>query len=58
MQCSIFNLHFQIVICHPIPSNNCKYIVPPSLLIYGDTPGVVLEEEQSYIAQFFQGIIN
>ena len=37
---SVFNLSFQIDIYHPILS---------VLLLYSDTPGVVLKEEQPYI---------
>ena len=38
--------------------NNGNKVVPPVLLLYGDTPGVVLKEEQPYIAQFSLGITN
>ena len=53
-----FYLLFQIVICHPIASNNSSNIVFPVLLLYRETPGVVLEEKQPYIAEFPPGIIN
>ena len=36
-------------------SNNCSNFDPPVQLMYCNTPGVVLDEEQPYIAQ---GIIN
>ena len=50
MQRLLFNLPFQIVIYHPITSNNCNNIVPTVLLLYGDTPKVATEEEKPYIA--------
>ena len=46
VQCSVFNLPFQIIIYHPIVSNNCKNlqkVSPPVLLLY--SPEVVLEED-------------
>ena len=58
MQCSIFNWTFKIVIYDPTTSNNCSNVVPVVLLLYSDTPGVTLNEEQPYIAQFPLGIIN
>ena len=53
MQYSVFNLHFQIAIYHQFMSNNCNNDV-----LYRDTPGAVLEEEQPYISQFPPDIIN
>ena len=50
IQSSVFNFPFQIVIYHPILSNNCKNVFAPVLLLYSDTPGVALEEGQPYIA--------
>ena len=32
MQCSVFNLTFQITIHHPITSNNCNSVVSPVLI--------------------------
>ena len=58
MQRSIFNLLFQIAIYHPIMNNNCNNVASIVLLLYSDTPGVVLKEEQPYIAQFPPDIIN
>ena len=58
MQCSIFNLPFQIFIYHPITSNKCNNAVPPLLNLYIDTPVVVLEQEQSYITRLAPAIIN
>ena len=46
VQCSVFNLPFQIIIYHPIVSNNCKNlqkVSPLVLLLY--SPEVVLEED-------------
>ena len=50
MQSSAFNLPFQIVIYHPVLSKNFNIVFPPVLLQYSVTPGVVLKEEQPYIA--------
>ena len=50
MQSLVFDLPFQVVIYHPILSNNCSNVFPSVLLPYTDTPEVVLEEEQPYIA--------
>ena len=41
----------------PIMNNNCKN-VPPVLLKYSFTHGVVFGAEHLYIAQFSPGIIN
>ena len=58
MQRSVFNLPFQITIYHPIMNNKSNNVASTVLLLYNDTPGVVLKEEQPYIAQFPQDIIN
>ena len=58
MQFSVFNLPFQIVIYNPIMGNNRNNIVLLVLLLYSDTPGVVLVEEQPYIAQFPPDILS
>ena len=58
MKCLVFNLLFQIPMYHSITSNNYTYVVPPVLLLYSDTPGVVLEEEKPYITQFPPVIIH
>ena len=42
----------------PQKNDNCKNTVPPVLLLYDDTPGVVLEEEQPDIAKFPPGVID
>ena len=55
---SVFNFLFQVVIYHPIWSNNYNNVFPPALLLYSVSPGVILEEEQSCIAKFTPGIIN
>ena len=39
-------------------NNNYNNFVPPVLLLYNDTPGVVLEEDQLKIAQFPSNKIN
>ena len=48
---------FQIFICHTILSNNCNDIFPTVLTLCSITRGVILEEEQQYIAQLTPGII-
>ena len=53
MQSLLFNLTFQMV----FTINNSKNI-PPVLLLYSVNPGILLDEEQLYVAQFTQGIIN
>ena len=53
MQSLLFNLTFQMV----FTINNSKN-VPPVLLLYSVNPGILLDEEQLYVAQFTQGIIN
>ena len=58
MQCSVFNLTFQIVIYHPITRNNYNNVAPSVLLLYNDTTGVVLNDEQPFISQFSSGIIK
>ena len=58
MQCSLFSFPFEIVIYHPTVINTSKNVVPPVLLLYNDTPGVLLKKEQPYTAQFPPGIIN
>ena len=47
-----FLICLKIVIYHPILSNKSKNVFPPVLskLLYSNTPGVVPEEEQPYIA--------
>ena len=47
---SVFNLPFQIVINHPITSNNCNNIVQIVLVLHSDTLEDVLEEEKPYTA--------
>ena len=42
----------------PQENDNCKNAAPPVLLLYDDTPGVVLEEEQPDIAKFPPGVID
>ena len=58
MQGSVFNLLFQFNIYHHITSNNYNNAVSSVLLLYSDTPGVALKEEEPYIAQFLPGKIN
>ena len=58
IQCSVFNLTFQIVVYHPTASNSYNNVVLPLLLLYCDTTRVALDEEQPYIAQFPPRIIN
>ena len=58
IQCSVFNLTFQIVIYYPTTSNSCNNVVLPLLPLYCDTTRVALDEEQQYIAQFPPGIIS
>ena len=50
MQCLVFNLLFKM--------SSINLVAPPVLLLYSDTPGVVLEEEQPYTEQFPPGVIN
>ena len=55
MQRLVFSLLFQIASYHPIMNNNCNnYVVSTVLLLHSDTPGVVLKEEQPYIASSHQ----
>ena len=54
MECPAVNLPFQVVINHPIMSNNCKNVVPLVFLLNNDIPGVALKEEQPYITQLKQ----
>ena len=42
----------------PQKNDNCKNAVPPVLLLYDDTPGVVLEEEQPGIAKVPPDVID
>ena len=58
MKCSVFNLPSLIAIYPFITSNNCNNDVPPVLLLYRDTTGIVLEEELPNITQFPPVIIN
>ena len=55
---TVVNLSFQIPVYHSITSNNYNYVVSPVLLLYSDTPGVILEEEKPYITHFPPVIIN
>ena len=57
IQCSVFNLTFEIVICHPTTSNSCCNVVLPQLPLYCDTTRVDLDEEKPYNAQLPPGII-
>ena len=59
MQCSVFNLTFQIAIYHrTITGNKYSNVVPPGLLLYIDTPENALNEKQPFIRQFSPGINN
>ena len=58
MECPAVNLPFQVVINHPIMSNNCKNVVPLVFLLNNDIPGVALKEEQPYITQLNRLIIK
>ena len=44
MQCSVFNLPFQIAIYQPILTNNWNNLVHPVFTLYCDTHGTALDE--------------
>ena len=54
MQCSFL---IWLFIYHPTMSINFNNL-SPVLLLYNDSPGVCLDKEEPYIAQFPPGIIN
>ena len=52
MQCSVFNFYIQMVIYNLFTSYNWINVAPPVFLLYNDTPGVAVKEEQRYIVHF------
>ena len=45
----MLGFQFQIVIYHPVATNNCSNFVPPALLLDTDNPGLARQEKQPYI---------